>query len=365
MADKYARVLAFITSSNINHYAFRWLNALRFQNKTQNLDTVGEIYACLLAGLPVPSIERSFPRRILKYAHTAANYDIDEPPSYGYETLVNRLCLLLTQFNFPADCVLRAMNELAYETELMEGVTNISEGVVVDKEMLPAVWILMNLVSDERTAAGDTPLSVVPESRNISPARAQVFSAKCELLLLHLTLNQQMNYFCFIKYIITIYYIYIFHIIIYINMALQENRIVVDKEILTTGKNEYTKGAVFRGNKVQGQDHMAIIKKMMDINVASKRNAFCLKCCDTMHINPENCIRRCSLCAGNHWRKECSSFNRCHWCGNARGAHTCADLNLSDLFLTCPICKCIGHCANKYSPLYVVLSQLFGPLRLG
>ena len=70
-----------------------------------------------------------------------------------------------------------------------------------------------------------------------------------------------------------------------------------------------------------------------------------------------------SLCLDNHWRRECISFNRCPWCGSDRGTHKCNDLDLSRLFVTCPICRFIGHTAKECNPTLIALSQLFGPLR--
>lgn len=72
---------------------------------------------------------------------------------------------------------------------------------------------------------------------------------------------------------------------------------------------------------------------------------------------------KCSLCFGNHWRRECTAFNKCVWCSNNRGNYTCYEKDLSAFFVTYPICKLFGHYDINCSPNYIILSQLFGPLK--
>lgn len=135
------------------------------------------------------------------------------------------------------------------------------------------------------------------------------------------------------------------------------SEINTDKEKSTLSGNEYTKGVTYNGKSIKSSTHTEIN------NEATKAKSYCPRCFDLAHINPDDCKRKCNLCLGNHWTKECTSFNRCPWCGKSKGPHICDEINLSPLFITCPICKLIGHCANKCSPLFIALSQEFGPLK--
>ena len=170
--------------------------------------------------------------------------------------------------------------------------------------------------------------------------------------------------FKFINYIITLYNIFVFHVIIYKNMSsiIHDKNEKKEKEKLSL--DEYTKGFTIRGMESIASNNICDeIKANMLAMESLKPRSYCRRCFNNIHADPSFCPRRCEICLGNHGIRQCDAHQFCSWWGEYKGNHKCNDSNLSSWFLICPLCRLVGHSANNCKPLYLVLSQILGPLK--
>lgn len=176
--------------------------------------------------------------------------------------------------------------------------------------------------------------------------------------------------FKFIKYIITIYNLYYFCIVYKMRSNLSNININQNGEVDLINQprelnlKEYERGYSIRG--VQGlgtSNQMDVLRTNMLAMETLKPRSFCKKCGNVMHINPTFCTRKCHICLGDHWTKECAAHDICSWCGKKKGAHKCNEVTLAKWFLLCPLCRLVGHSAADCTPLMMALSQTWGPLK--
>lgn len=177
--------------------------------------------------------------------------------------------------------------------------------------------------------------------------------------------------FKFINYIITIYNLYYFCIVYKMRSNLNSININQNGEVDVLNQSrelnlkEYERGYSIRG--VQGlgtSNQMDVLRTNMLAMETLKLRSFYRKCGNVMHINPNFCTRKCQICLGDHWTKECAAHDICSWCGKKKGAHKCNELTLAKWFLVCPLCRLVGHSAAECSPLMMAMSQTWGPLKL-
>ena len=318
----------------------------------------------------VPTIIGQIPLHILKLIPKQKSlihvfHSLNQSKLLLADTLYGFLVVIQLNINR----VIRCMNQLFLEIEEIEAdLKQFSGDVPVSQETYPMTWIALQIAALDLDLSG-----VVCEAETdteVADGRKRHFYL---IKFLPTAKNLNLNLVSpqlFINYIIIIYTIYIFHLIIYKLIIPDQSEMQPSNAdnkkavvIKTSGVNEYSYGVLYKGRKVQKESVDDIIKEKLYINEWSKLRHYCNRCNDIDHVDPSNCIRRCTKCYGNHWTKQCTVWNICNWCGMKKGDHTCIEANLARLFVVCPICRLHGHVAKNCSEFMVAFSELFGPLR--
>lgn len=287
------------------------------------------------------------------------------------DILLKVLRNLLIGAQFPESKIIKALKKLLNEIVRYVKELDIQEvswlKPSIDSLMYPAIYFTLVMM---KLLGFDVPAYVVAAEENYYSRH--IFSPKLSqfnyLAKLNSNIIWQIN---FIHSLIIIYFRLTLHIIIFklmtdnkSNKSKGKGKDIMDvEEPKTTGTQEYSKGANYRNNQVKGEDAVTVLKKKWNFSLAVKARSYCRYCCDLDHVDPTFCIRKCTICRGDHWRRQCTAFNKCRWCGSARGSHECTKLDLSSILTRCPICRLTGHYATQCKPLFRAISSCFGPLK--